>query len=222
MIHPGFDSTTQAVIIDTFVPRTASGCATWHHLMVNMRIQVKELAEGKGRFFHRYDPDELTLDDEHARLIEPPIVEGRVYKSDQGYRVEGHLTARAAVDCDRCLNAVEIPVDTEFDVTYIAASNYLAAETPELHADDLDVSVFEGDELDVDDLVREQVFLSLPSRVLCTEQCHGICPECGANMNHDTCSCQISATDPRWDALRSLNRTAPNDDSDKGESFRGR
>ena len=169
-----------------------------------MQIELDKLEGTSAEFEHTYEPEELVLDDEHARLIEPPQVTGRINRSGHEVRLQGKILARAEVDCDRCLKQVAVAVETAFDVTYVPAEDYAEAETAELQAEDLGVSVYEDETIDVDELVREQVLLALPARALCGEDCKGLCPVCGANRNENPCECETVNTDPRWNELKNL------------------
>ncbi|HKR02751.1 MAG TPA: YceD family protein, partial [Pyrinomonadaceae bacterium] len=119
-----------------------------------MRIELDKLEKTGNQFAHRYQPEEIVLDEEQARLTEPPEVSGRVQRSGQQVRLRGKLSASAEVDCDRCLKSVAVPVETEFDVTYVPTEDYEAAEAAELQAEDLSLSVFDGETIDLDELVR--------------------------------------------------------------------
>lgn len=169
-----------------------------------MRIELDKLEGKSGSFAHTYEPEELLLADEYARLTAPPQISGRIKRSDNRVRLRGAITARAEVYCDRCVKAVAVSVETNFDVTYVPAADYHAVEVAELQAEDLDQSVFDGEEIDIDELVREQVLLALPTRALCSEDCKGLCPACGADRNAQSCSCEDKQIDPRWAALKNL------------------
>jgi uncharacterized protein len=169
-----------------------------------MRIELDKLEEKGGSFAYVYQPDELVLDEEGARLTKAPEVSGRIKREGQQVRLRGKLTAQAEVDCDRCLTAIHVPVETEFDVKYVAATDYEAEDTAELQAEDLNVSVFDGQTIDLDDLTREQVLLALPMHALCREECKGLCPVCSINKNNDACQCEPTEVDPRWGALKDL------------------
>jgi uncharacterized protein len=169
-----------------------------------VRIELDKLEGQSAGFAHTYAPDELVLDDEHARLVEPPQVNVRLRRSGHDVRLQGEIRARAEVDCDRCLKSVEVPIETTFDVTYVPASDYVEGDDAELQAEDLSLSVYEDGAIDMDELVREQVLLAMPARALCTEDCKGLCPACGANRNETDCECEARETDPRWKALKDL------------------
>jgi uncharacterized protein len=169
-----------------------------------MRIELDKLEETGNSFAHRYEPEEIVLDEEHVRLTDAPEVLGRVQRSGREVRLRGKLNARAEVDCDRCLKTVAVPVETDFDVAYVPAEDYARSEAAELQEEDLSLSVFDGATIDVDELVREQLLLALPARALCGEECKGLCPTCGANRNTNPCDCQSTEIDPRWAGLKAV------------------
>ena len=74
----------------------------------------------------------------------------------------------------------------------------------ELEEEDLDLSFYEGEEIDLSPLVQEQIILALPTRPLCRESCKGLCPQCGVNLNVQTCTCATVVDDPRLEVLRTL------------------
>jgi uncharacterized protein len=102
------------------------------------------------------------------------------------------------------LKAVELPVKADFTLEYISGSEYESSGTAELTEAELSVSVFDGKALDVDEIVKEQVLLAVPTRMLCREDCKGICPECGTDRNTGECDCVTNDIDPRWAALKNL------------------
>jgi len=169
-----------------------------------MRIELEKLEKTGNAFAHRYEPEEILLDEEHVRLTSAPEVEGRVHRSGHEVRLQGKLSAQAEVDCDRCLKTVAIPVETSFDVAYVPVEDYKRSEAAELQEEDLSLSVFDGETIDVDELVREQLLLALPARALCGEECKGLCPTCGADRNTNPCDCHSTEIDPRWAALKAV------------------
>lgn len=170
-----------------------------------MRIELDKLEGSSAKFEHTYEAEELVLDDEHVRLIEPPRITGRINRSGHEVRLKGRIVTRAEVDCDRCLKQVTLPVEASFDVTYVPAEDYAETDVAaELQAEDMAVSVYEDNAIDVDDLVREQVLLALPTRALCLEDCKGLCPVCGANRNENPCECETQNIDPRWSGLKDI------------------
>jgi DUF177 domain-containing protein len=169
-----------------------------------MRIELENLEGGKGDFARVYRPEELNPVDERIRLIEPAAVKGRVRLAGNEVFVNGHVDTRAQVDCDRCLQPVVLPVSADFALEYITGPEYEASAAAELTEAELSVSVFDGEAIDVDEIVKEQILLAVPTRTLCREECKGICPECGIDRNTGECKCVANDIDPRWAALKDL------------------
>ena len=170
-----------------------------------MRIELENLEGGKGDFAHVYKPEDLNPVDERVSLSEPADVKGRVRLAGNQVFVNGHVDTRVQVECDRCLKPVELPVNADFALEYISDSDYESGRAAaELTEAEMSVSAFDGQEIDVDEIVKEQILLAVPSRMLCREDCQGICPECGTDRNTGTCSCNTNDIDPRWAALKNL------------------
>ncbi|HYK20639.1 MAG TPA: DUF177 domain-containing protein [Pyrinomonadaceae bacterium] len=165
---------------------------------------MENLEGGKGEFAHVYQPDELNPIDERVNLIEPAATSGKVRVAGNEVFVNGHIDARAQVECDRCLQPVELPVNTDFALDYISGAEYESTAAAELTEADLSLSVFDGKAIDIDEIVKEQILLTVPARTLCRDDCKGICPECGIDRNTGECSCVTDNTDPRWAALKNL------------------
>lgn len=175
----------------------ATGCLA-------VRIELDSLESSSGAFAHVYQDDELEFIDERVRLLEPPEISGRIIRKGDEALLNGRLVARAEVDCDRCLKSVEVPVLTEFNLQYVTGSQYAARHAAELEETDLALSVFDGETIDVDEIVREQLLLAVPTRSLCGEDCKGFCPACGGDRNLKECGCQSEEIDPRWTGLKEL------------------
>jgi uncharacterized protein len=170
-----------------------------------MRIQLEKLQGGKGGFAHVYNPDELNPIDERVTLTQPVEVKGNVKLAGNEVFVSGHVETQVQLECDRCLKSVELPVSADFALEYISGSDYESSSAAALSEEELSVSVFDGESIDVDEIVKEQILLSVPARMLCCEDCKGICPECGIDRNTGECNCAPDEIDPRWAALKNFN-----------------
>ena len=167
-----------------------------------MRIEVETLSEKPQPFTHAYQPDEVSLDDEQARLASEVKVAGVARRKREEVRLRGEIKADVEILCDRCLAATRMPLEVEFDTGFIPQeAEAVKAENVELLTEDLGIAAYEGDAVDLDELVREQILLSLPSHHLCSEGCKGLCQKCGADLNAGQCSCEQGEVDPRWSAL---------------------
>jgi uncharacterized protein len=156
-----------------------------------MIISLVRLPVDGLRFEHQYQAGELDTRNFEFEVQAPPLVTGRVDRVGMDMRLRGDIKGAVAVACARCLKQVPIRVDISFDLLY-ASKDPGGSRTGEieLHARDLDFSVYERDEIDLDAMVLEQIELDLPSRALCREDCRGLCPQCGVDLNIDQCSCQ--------------------------------
>ena len=172
-----------------------------------MRIEVDRLNEAGTLFASVYAPDDLPLEDEFMRLASEAKVEGRAGRKREQIRLQGTINASVEVACDRCAAPVIVPVNADFDVTYVPAESLeVEPEATELQEEDLSYATYEGDYLDLDELAREQLLLALPTHQLCREDCQGLCLTCGADLNTGTCRCEQQETDPRWAALAALKK----------------
>lgn len=152
----------------------------------------------------RFDP---------TRVIGPIEVrlEGSVRPAGDNHLVDGHTHASGRLICGRCLEPVEWQMESTFDLEIAFAE--AAPLDPELALDaaDLDVVYLEEPLLDLDELAIEQAVLEMPIRVLCSEECAGLCPRCGSNRNLEgACRCEPEV-DPRWAALEDLAGRTPVD-----------
>jgi uncharacterized protein len=118
-----------------------------------------------------------------------------------GYLVRGQIHGGAQVPCARCLEPAQIDLSMPILTTFTRG-----ADEPEAIDDedeDVDYSTFEGDEIDLGELFREQMLLAVPMTPLCREDCKGLCPQCGQDRNQGSCTC-TQPTDPRWESLKGL------------------
>lgn len=171
-----------------------------------MLISLARLIPEGIRFEHQYKDDEIDLSHHDFLFRRPPLVAGRITRAGVDLKVSGQMQAVLELPCDRCLAPVIIETDQPFELFY-SPGEYEAGKVgeTELHGRDLDFSVYESDEFELDELVLEQLELNLPSRVLCREECRGLCPQCGTDLNYEQCQCQ-EPVDPRWQALAELKR----------------
>ncbi len=169
-----------------------------------MQIELSSLESSKGQFAHTYQPDELSLLDDRLHLAGPAKISGKVRRDGEKLRVSGHLEVRVQAECDRCLQLLDLPISQSFKLEYVTRAQYEALEVAELLDEDLCLSVFDGEKIDVDELVGEQLELAVPFQTLCQESCKGFCLTCGVNLNLENCNCREAEIDPRWEELRKL------------------
>jgi uncharacterized protein len=119
-------------------------------------------------------------------------------------RLRGNFSGNFQVPCARCVEPVEIPLAAEFDLIFRPAVADSDPTERSITAPETEIGYYLKDSLSLEDVLREQVLLSLPVRTLCKPDCKGLCPRCGANRNSQTCTCEEGPKDPRWQALSGL------------------
>lgn len=127
-----------------------------------------------------------------------------VHKDRDLYRVVGRVQTTLRLECGRCLEPFTVPVDSAFDLRYLPQPAGGTHEEHEIREDDLTTSYYSDQTLDLGELMREQFELALPMKPLCAEDCKGLCPECGTNLNKATCGCAPRWEDARLAALKGL------------------
>jgi uncharacterized protein len=172
-------------------------------------FHVRELGLKPGVFNVELAPGAVDYLDEKIRQTGPLKATGKVdLVSDTlgEIRFKGHMNVAMEADCDRCLESAPYPVDADFELFYRPLSEGYGEEVKldELKAEEADMGFYEGDGVELNDVLREFVLLSLPMQRLCSESCKGICPACGQNRNQQQCECKTAAIDDRWAVLKEL------------------
>jgi len=173
------------------------------------KVRVEDIAE-KGLVFHFLDPKEewdRYFDDIPRRqfaVAEPLEAMITVRTSGRGVQVEGWFHTVLGLECCRCLEVFSFPLTSEIDVTLFPETDIVQEEEIELVSEDLKASFFSGDEVDLSGLIREQIILNIPFKPLCREDCRGLCPQCGANLNEGDCGCRRDTGFSVFEMLRDL------------------
>lgn len=162
-----------------------------------LKIDLRVLREGKDRTDGEVAPDDPLLAGVGFQLSDPVVVRGRLTDCGPGrYYWRATLVTKVATSCRRCLAEVLLPVRAEVSVLF--------AEDPEVVDDPATYPVSaEAIELDLGPAAREELILAVPEYVVCREDCRGLCPQCGKDLNDGPCVCRPEP-DPRWAALEAL------------------
>src|SRR5690554_5309290 len=183
-----------------------------------MELQVGPLLKEKGRTqtFSGDEPCPPDLIDAGVHECRGPMrIEGRATSTGEGVLVKGRVRARVAMLCSRCLTAYPLDVEAEFQEEFVPRTRPRvrggATERDEEGSgrdgsgDEGDsLEFFEGNRIDLTPIVREQLLMAIPMKALCREDCRGLCPLCGQNLNVGTCDCHVDERDPRLAGLRDL------------------
>jgi DUF177 domain-containing protein len=172
-----------------------------------MFLSLQEMERRKLRFEETFSPGEIQFLDRKLRQATPLRAVGSAEllpNTDGEIRVRGQVTVCMEADCDRCLEPASFPIDLAFDLFYAPAASAPPKEEVAVGPGESEVGFYEGDGLELEDVLREQVLLALPMQWICRAECKGICLLCGQNRNLAGCDCQLKPVDDRWAALREL------------------
>ena len=177
-----------------------------------MFFEIKDLELHPVEFAEKFAPGVIDLGTDY-RQVTPIESSGRAdlveehhgkHKIIQDIRIQGRLATRLELSCARCLEPVMQDVKREFELLYRPQGADAGRDEMSVTDAEAEISYYEGEGILLDDVVREQVLLSAPLKVTCREDCKGLCPQCGTNLNQEQCSCAAVQEEPRWAALKEI------------------
>jgi len=169
-------------------------------------FRVRDLEVKAARFDVEIAPGTIDFLDEELHQVSPLKAGGKVELVTGALgeiRVTGHLSVLTEAACDRCLEHSKFPIDSDFTLYYRPVAEGYGDEK-EIDTGEAEMGFYEGEGLELNDVLREEILLALPMQRVCREDCKGICPACGRNRNQKECQCKTATTDDRWAALRQL------------------
>ena len=177
-----------------------------------MFLDIQDLALHPIDFKEELQPGALDLGEDiqqraplktagRAELVEEHHGKHQIIKD---IRLRGDLATSVELTCARCLDPVQQDVERSFELLYRPVG--VDAGRDELSVTDAEAEIgyYQGQGILLEDVLREQVLLALPLKITCREDCKGLCPQCGVNLNQQQCSCETTLPDPRWSALQEI------------------
>ncbi|HET9405615.1 MAG TPA: DUF177 domain-containing protein [Candidatus Sulfotelmatobacter sp.] len=177
-----------------------------------MFLHIKDLELHPVEFDEEFAPGGIDLGSEVSQRA-PLKTSGRAelvaehhgkHKVINDIRLRGRVATNLEANCARCLDPVRQDVKRDFDLLYRPLGADAGRDELSVTDAEAEIGYYQGEGLLLEDVLREQVLLALPLRVICREDCKGLCPHCGKNLNQDRCSCGAPMQDPRWDALKEI------------------
>jgi uncharacterized protein len=177
-----------------------------------MFISIKDLELREVSFDEAFQPGVIDLGPDirqsgalessgRANLVEER--QGRK-KTVEDIRLVGEFSGSLELSCARCLEPVTQELKRTFDLLYRPQGADAGIDEAPVAEAEAEISYYTGDGLLLEDVLREQVLLAVPLKVVCREECRGLCPHCGKNLNYEQCSCAGSVNDVRWAPLKDL------------------
>jgi uncharacterized protein len=172
-----------------------------------MQLELTRYRQPLGHFSRTFQPGEVGQENEAYRVVAPVRLDFDIHKDKDRFRLAGKVETELELPCSRCLEPFRMPVDAEFDLRYHPAAELSSLEADrELPDEDLETSYYRDEQIDLNELLREQFYLALPMKPLCQEECRGLCPQCGTDLNSGDCQCSAAWEDPRLAPLRALTK----------------
>jgi DUF177 domain-containing protein len=180
-----------------------------------MFLSIKEMEVRKVRFDETFPPGEIDFSGAGVRQSSPLHVAGvaELLANTEGeLRIKGQMSVSMESECDRCLGRAEFPLDCGFDLFYRPSESFSADEELAIDEGEAEMGFYQGAGMELEEILREQIMLLLPMQRVCSPDCKGICPRCGANRNETPCDCRmepapvVEPADDRWSALRKISQ----------------
>lgn len=169
-----------------------------------MLIELAAVGSRPKNIDEAYAPGTIDLEGEPLELASDILLHGVLRRRALGVELTGNLRADLRLACSRCLKPVEYKLDQDFRAVFVNPDQDLEGAEVQLDDELLDQSVAEDGVVELTDVVREQLLLAVPARAFCEEECRGLCPQCGSDLNLIDCKCGEGDIDPRWAALSKL------------------
>ena len=163
-----------------------------------MKVQVSHLQDGHHTLELSEPVDTYDLE-KIARFIGKINAVIELDKRSSDYYASVRMDANAEFECNRCLESFEKSLQEKIRLVFTSDEKLLGSDD-----DDIRQIASNQFELDFTDDIRDALSLSIPSKLLCTEECKGLCSRCGKNLNEGDCDCENDEIDPRWEALSKL------------------
>ena len=162
---------------------------------LDLRLHLDE------EWFARWQEEDPNLEFSGPREVDAQV---HLERHRLDILVRGHLEGTLQVGCSRCLTRFSRPIEADFDVLLSPGPAPAGKDEEELSRADLDVDFYSGEVVDLENILREQILLTLPLKTLCSEACKGICPRCGADLNRETCQCTAADSGSPFAGLKKI------------------
>ena len=179
-----------------------------------MFIKIKDLELRNIEFDENWRPGIVDLGpDFHQKTALHASGRAELIRENRGARVVvedirlvGSFSTQLEVRCARCLELVKRAVAEQFDLVYRPLGVDARADEASISRAETEIGYYQGDGLLLEDVIKEQILLALPVKQVCSAECKGLCPQCGRNLNVESCDCVTAVPDPRWAALEDIRK----------------
>lgn len=181
--------------------------------MKNLILHTEQIKDK--RLFREFEKDPLTLPiiaemvkSQACEFREPLKIRVKAFKIKELYQVEGYFNTRIRIGCSRCLKDFDSPLASDFTLTYTkevpGLMDVLDEKEIELKLEEIGLFYFRGEEINLQQGLQEKVVMAFPLQPLCSDNCKGLCPQCGADLNRGNCGCKREPRSHPFAALKNL------------------
>ena len=172
---------------------------------MTLELDISRIRSVKGsRESYRLETDLFDFMNEDWRLTQPLVIGAEISHQGQFLELKGRIHTAVRGSCSRCLELVVVPVDCSFAEQLLYAKD--VSLFSHLAVDEVEEKyfIYDKDTLDITDIIRESILAVLPQKILCRDDCRGLCPKFGKNLNQGQCDCDLHEVDPRFAILAKL------------------
>ena len=167
-----------------------------------MFIEIEDLEPEPLHVHHIFPAGEIKFSHEDAVLNDPVTVDFSLDHKDRSLHIEGMVATAILFRCSRCTKESKKDLSAGFDLSYLPQPVWSDKNAEvELKYDDMEVASYDGIAFNVNMMVLEQIELAIPMKLICREECKGLCYKCGADLNEGTCPCSSEKDDARLSVL---------------------
>jgi uncharacterized protein len=194
-------------------------------LMSRTRQKIKNLIlhieQIKGKeFSHEFEENPQVfpiiaemVKNRQCEFLEPFSIRLKAFSVREIIEVQGTLKTRARLSCSRCLKNFDTPLASDFELSYTkeipGLMDVFDEQEIELKVEEIGMFYFKGEEINLQQGIQEQVVMALPLQPLCDENCKGLCPQCGSDLNQGDCGCKRELSANKFAVLKNLKLDNP-------------
>ena len=179
----------------------------------NLILHVEQLKEKE--FYHEFEKNPQVfpiiaemVKNRECEFLKPLNIRLRAFRIRELFEVQGTFRTSVRLPCSRCLKDFDTPLASDFELTYTkevpGLMDVFEDEDIELRVEEIGMIYFKGEEIDLQQGIQEQVVMTFPLQPLCDENCRGLCPNCGADLNREKCGCKREPRSQAFAVLKNL------------------
>ena len=172
-----------------------------------MIIDMRTILRAPRHFEFTLEPDWWQCRQKNDQILgfsAPLTVRIDISKAGNKYVLKGSLSGRLVIRCGRCLEPYDSDLESDFSLFLTYTQSAAGKNELELLEEDMSVDFIKDDEIDLDEVIRAQIYFSMPMKCLCRQECQGLCPMCGTNLNKEKCECRQESGHPGFSKLKNL------------------